>query len=285
MAGLIQSTDKNNLLKNQNILDYRVARVMNQLCLVKSQVDDLEPGGGGTETDPVFTASPSFSITSPNISNWNTAFGWGNHASAGYLTNTTGDARYPVLTGSYVNPSWITSIPYSKITGTPTIPTNTSYVDLTTAQTVAGNKTFSGTTTLGVTSVGGNFVPTSGNVYELGSATLRFSTVYSSSFLSTGAGTFGTTALGSSIFFRQGATSQLIGGFFGTSGNFILQTGAANLGTDSGQKLQVNGTAKITGTLNLGTVPVYADNAAAVTGGLVIGDIYRTSTGQLMIRF
>lgn len=27
---------------------------------------------------------------------------------------------------------------------------------------------------------------------------------------------------------------------------------------------------------NLGTVPEYADNAAALAGGLVVGDIYRT---------
>jgi hypothetical protein len=40
----------------------------------------------GGETDPVFAASPSAGITSTNISNWNTAYGWGNHASAGYLT-------------------------------------------------------------------------------------------------------------------------------------------------------------------------------------------------------
>jgi hypothetical protein len=32
-----------------------------------------------TETDPVFGASPSNGITSPLISNWNTAYGWGNH--------------------------------------------------------------------------------------------------------------------------------------------------------------------------------------------------------------
>lgn len=38
------------------------------------------------ETDPLWTASASYGITSGNISNWNTAFGWGNHASAGYLT-------------------------------------------------------------------------------------------------------------------------------------------------------------------------------------------------------
>jgi len=39
-----------------------------------------------TETDPVFSASPSAGITNSNINNWNTAFSWGNHASAGYLT-------------------------------------------------------------------------------------------------------------------------------------------------------------------------------------------------------
>lgn len=37
------------------------------------------------ETDPVYSASSWFSTTN-NSANWNTAFGWGNHASAGYLT-------------------------------------------------------------------------------------------------------------------------------------------------------------------------------------------------------
>ena len=32
------------------------------------------------------------------------------------------DLLYPLLSGSYVNPTWITSLPYSKITGAPTIP-------------------------------------------------------------------------------------------------------------------------------------------------------------------
>jgi hypothetical protein len=41
------------------------------------------------ETDPIFSASPSAGITGTNITNWNTAFGWGNHASAGYLTSFT----------------------------------------------------------------------------------------------------------------------------------------------------------------------------------------------------
>ena len=46
-------------------------------------------GGGGItqETDPVFLAAAASSITSTDITNWNTAYGWGNHASAGYLTS------------------------------------------------------------------------------------------------------------------------------------------------------------------------------------------------------
>lgn len=41
---------------------------------------------GVAETDPVFMASAASNVTNTNITNWNTAYGWGNHASAGYLT-------------------------------------------------------------------------------------------------------------------------------------------------------------------------------------------------------
>ena len=43
---------------------------------------------GYTETDPVYTASSWYSTTN-NSGNWNTAYGWGNHASAGYLTTVS----------------------------------------------------------------------------------------------------------------------------------------------------------------------------------------------------
>jgi hypothetical protein len=42
-----------------------------------------------TETDPVFLVSPAHGISAIIIANWNTAFGWGNHATAGYLTSFT----------------------------------------------------------------------------------------------------------------------------------------------------------------------------------------------------
>ena len=42
-----------------------------------------------SEADPVFVASPAYGITNTQISNWDTAYGWGDHAVAGYLTSYT----------------------------------------------------------------------------------------------------------------------------------------------------------------------------------------------------
>ena len=56
------------------------------ISITKSQITDL-----GTpltvETDPIFTAHPSYGITALKISNWDTAYSWGNHALAGYKTS------------------------------------------------------------------------------------------------------------------------------------------------------------------------------------------------------
>ena len=62
------------------------------------------------------------------------------------------------------------------------------------------------------------------------------------------------------------------------------------LGAYSGIDFQINPNVnamriKATEIVNIKNTPVYADNAAALAGGLVAGDIYRTSTGQLMIVF
>lgn len=51
-----------------------------------------------TETDPIYSASAAAGITSTNITNWNTAYGWGNHASAGYSKNVQTTAT---PTGNY----------------------------------------------------------------------------------------------------------------------------------------------------------------------------------------
>ena len=43
---------------------------------------------GIVESDPIFSASPSSGITNTNITNWDAAYGWGDHSGAGYATQT-----------------------------------------------------------------------------------------------------------------------------------------------------------------------------------------------------
>ena len=47
------------------------------------------------ESDPVFVASPAYSITEIEKDNWNTAFGWGNNGGGGSLGYTPYDASNP----------------------------------------------------------------------------------------------------------------------------------------------------------------------------------------------
>jgi len=49
------------------------------------------------------------------------------------------------------------------------------------------------------------------------------------------------------------------------------------------EKLEVNGTIKATD-INFTGLPTYADEAAAITGGLSTGDLYKTSTGEIRIK-
>lgn len=78
-----------------------------------------------------------------NSANWNTAYGWGNHTSAGYLPSSIAATTYVSLTGSYTNPSWITSLAYSKITGVPAFLTSYTETDpyRVTAVAVSGTST------------------------------------------------------------------------------------------------------------------------------------------------
>ena len=44
-----------------------------------------------TETDPIFSSSPAANITNINISNWNSAYNWGDHSTVGYLQATNSE--------------------------------------------------------------------------------------------------------------------------------------------------------------------------------------------------
>jgi hypothetical protein len=119
-------------------------------------------------------------------------------------------------------------------------------------------------------------------------------------------GTSASGTVGANVFLRRGALPSVTGAglgfiYFGdNSGNLGAVIGASAEGSwTSGSNhrsfLSFSTTAdsastptermriKNDGTINFSNVAVYADNAAAKTGGLVDGDVYRTSTGDLKI--
>ena len=58
-----------------------------------------------SETDPIFTASPANGITNTNITNWDTAYGWGDHSLEGYLTSESDTLSDVTGRGSSTNDS------------------------------------------------------------------------------------------------------------------------------------------------------------------------------------
>lgn len=60
------------------------------------------------EVDPVFSNSPANNISLTSISNWNTAYSWGNHANAGYLNSF--NETDPTFANSPANSIGVTNI-------------------------------------------------------------------------------------------------------------------------------------------------------------------------------
>ncbi len=52
-----------------------------------------------TESDPIFVSSPAFGITGTDIGNWDSAFSWGNHATAGYAPLTHQHSASDITSG------------------------------------------------------------------------------------------------------------------------------------------------------------------------------------------
>jgi hypothetical protein len=79
----------------------------------------------GTQLDNIWTSNGiltrtgtnTYSYVTDNSSNWNTAYGWGDHAIAGYLTSSFAGSSSIVTVGTLSSGS----IPYSLLSGTPTI--------------------------------------------------------------------------------------------------------------------------------------------------------------------
>ncbi|MFH2142317.1 MAG: hypothetical protein ABIJ97_07850 [Bacteroidota bacterium] len=133
------------------------------------EIADLVTAVPANETDPVFVLHPSNGITLTNISEWNSAYSWGDHSTIGYLTSFTETdpvfLLHPANGITSLNISnwntafgWgdhfglyrpITYIPdWAEITSTPTTISGYGITDAVTTsgnQTILGNKTFEGT--------------------------------------------------------------------------------------------------------------------------------------------
>jgi len=56
------------------------------VSLAWAKLTDVPTGGGGTEVDPIFTASASYTIATSSTTDWNMAYSWGDHSKAGYAS-------------------------------------------------------------------------------------------------------------------------------------------------------------------------------------------------------
>jgi len=102
-------------------------------------------------------------ISGYNKSNWDTAYAWGNHASGGYLTTSSASSTYLTsalaattyvsLTGSYANPTFLTSLAYSKITGVPAFLTSYTETDTLASVTARGASTSTAITFSGAVNI------------------------------------------------------------------------------------------------------------------------------------
>lgn len=114
-----------------------------------------------TETDPIYTASSWYSTTN-NSSNWNTAYGWGNHASAGYatasntMTFTNKTWNGVAITDTYISSAstWngkqaaLSGTGFVKISGTTISYDNSTYITGNQTITLSGDVSGSGTTAI-----------------------------------------------------------------------------------------------------------------------------------------
>lgn len=134
------------------------------------------------------------------------------------------------------------------IGGGPRKPTGGSTVDLSGYAVKAANNLFSGSNTFSSVLTTASISPDGHNTRALGLSSANWNIVWGTTFLSSVNGTaiYGTSLVGNNIAFRQGGTSQLVGGYFASTGNAFNQAAGA-LPADNGYRFQNYGTSYLGG--------------------------------------
>jgi len=85
-------------LQNRDALIYNGSAWVDR-PLVEADISDLQ-SYLTSESDPLYVASTAFGIDAGDVLNWDTAYGWGDHASAGYLSEADAATTYLALDAS-----------------------------------------------------------------------------------------------------------------------------------------------------------------------------------------
>lgn len=91
------TVDSNTYLTEYIVTESDVRAHESAIAISESQITNLQ-SYLTAESDPVFSAHAASGVTSTKIDQWDTAYSWGNHAEAGYLTSETSHADVVVDT-------------------------------------------------------------------------------------------------------------------------------------------------------------------------------------------
>ena len=181
-----------------------------------------------------------------------------------YLTTGSASGAYVSLSGSYANPSWITALAWTKITGAPAF--LTAETDTLSSVTARGATT---ATTIVYTGTAEAIRPNTDSIGVLGASNFRWATVYTRG-LSAGANTL--DLAGPAINLND-ASGNIKLKLFGSTGNVVIQNGGTF--TDGGFRLDVNGTTRIQGDITLNVISaLLKTSAAGLVSAAVAGTDY-----------
>lgn len=272
-----------------NKLEQKIYDLRRQLQCLSREVCTLSEGG--TETDPIFTASPAFNITgtdvsnfhthtnkaildgisSTNITDWNTAYNNYFSRVGGTLTGISGNgyiglpqqsAAPATPTNGFVLYADSANQPLflfpnglgAKFIFNPTATTKTyTFPDLTGNVILdVGTQTISGAKTFSSTMTSVDIQPAADIASSLGTTTRRYLTVSTTIVLSSGSPLKLRCSTGQPIYLQTGTDSSTVAGIFAADGTFFVQARGAIPTASNGQNFQSLGTSLLNGAVTLG---------------------------------
>lgn len=166
-------------------------------------------GGYDWILDPsdYLTSADLGNISSANISNWNTAYSWGNHATAGYITGVTSDNRYQTKDDDLTAIAGISSTTglLRKIAANSWSLDANTYLTTTAAASTYQSKNDSLTNISGLTGTSGLLRKTGENLWALDTSTYLSSATAASTYLTitTASSTYLTASSASTTYLSQ----------------------------------------------------------------------------------